>query len=162
MKKLIAIVLAALMLCAMTACTENEGTPTTTTPTKVEGYTFTFQGLDLVPGADFDAAALSIVESFENPNCAGEGKFITYLHEGMELTVNTNGDKTVVYSIFITDPNLATNEGLHLGDDLAAVTAAYGEATSEDDGLLTYVKNKTHLVIQLENELVTAIEFRLA
>lgn len=162
MKKLIAIVLAALMLCAMTACTENEGTPTTTTPTKVEGYTFTFQGLDLVPGADFDAAALSIVESFENPNCAGEGKFITYLHDGMELTVNTNGDKTVVYSVFITDPNLATNEGLHLGDDLAAVTAAYGEATSEDDGLLTYVKNKTHLVIQLENELVTAIEFRLA
>lgn len=162
MKKLIAIVLAALMLCAMTACTENAGTPTTTTPTKVEGYTFTFQGLDLVPGADFDAAALSIVESFENPNCAGEGKFITYLHDGMELTVNTNGDKTVVYSVFITDPNLATNEGLHLGDDLAAVTAAYGEATSEDDGLLTYVKNKTHLVIQLENELVTAIEFRLA
>ena len=162
MKKLIAIVLAALMLCAMTACTENEGTPTTTTPTKVEGYTFTFQGLDLVPGADFDAAALSIVESFENPNCAGEGKFITYLHDGMELTVNTNGDKTVVYSVFITDPNLATNEGLHLGDDLAAVTAAYGEAISEDDGLLTYVKNKTHLVIQLENELVTAIEFRLA
>lgn len=162
MKKLIAILLAALMLCAMTACTENEGTPTTTTPTKIEGYTFTFQGLDLVPGADFDAAALSIVESFENPNCAGEGKFITYLHEGMELTVNTNGDKTVVYSVFITDPNLATNEGLHLGDDLAAVTAAYGEATSEDDGLLTYVKNKTHLVIQLENELVTAIEFRLA
>lgn len=162
MKKLIAIVLAALMLCAMTACTENEGTPTTTTPTKVEGYTFTFQGLDLVPGADFDAAALSIVESFENPNCAGEGKFITYLHDGMELTVNTNNGKTVVYSVFITDPNLATNEGLHLGDDLAAVTAAYGEATSEDDGLLTYVKNKTHLVIQLENELVTAIEFRLA
>ena len=162
MKKLIAILLAALMLCAMTACTENEGTPTTTTPTKVEGYTFTFQGLDLVPGADFDAAALSIVESFENPNCAGEGKFITYLHDGMELTVNTNGDKPVVYSVFITDPNLATNEGLHLGDDLAAVTAAYGEATSEDDGLLTYVKNKTHLVIQLENELVTAIEFRLA
>lgn len=162
MKKLIAILLAALMLCAMTACTENEGTPTTITPTKVEGYTFTFQGLDLVPGADFDAAALSIVESFENPNCAGEGKFITYLHDGMELTVNTNGDKTVVYSVFITDPNLATNEGLHLGDDLAAVTAAYGEATSEDDGLLTYVKNKTHLVIQLENELVTAIEFRLA
>lgn len=162
MKKLIAILLAALMLCAMTACTENEGTPTTTTPTKIEGYTFTFQGLDLVPGADFDAAALSIVESFENPNCAGEGKFITYLHDGMELTVNTNGDKTVVYSVFITDPNLATNEGLHLGDDLAAVTAAYGEATSEDDGLLTYVKNKTHLVIQLENELVTAIEFRLA
>lgn len=162
MKKLIAILLAALMLCAMTACTENEGTPTATTPTKVEGYTFTFQGLDLVPGADFDAAALSIVESFENPNCAGEGKFITYLHDGMELTVNTNGDKTVVYSVFITDPNLATNEGLHLGDDLAAVTAAYGEATSEDDGLLTYVKNKTHLVIQLENELVTAIEFRLA
>ena len=162
MKKLIAIVLAALMLCAMTACTENEGTPTTTTPTKIEGYTFTFQGLDLVPGADFDAAALSIVESFENPNCAGEGKFITYLHDGMELTVNTNGDKTVVYSVFITDPNLATNEGLHLGDDLAAVNAAYGEATSEDDGLLTYVKNKTHLVIQLENELVTAIEFRLA
>ena len=162
MKKLIAIVLAALMLCAMTACTENEGTPTTTTPTKVEGYTFTFQGLDLVPGADFDAAALSIVESFENPNCAGEGKFITYLHEGMELTVNTNGDKTVVYSIFITDPNLATNEGLHLGDDLAAVTAAYGEATSEDDGLLTYVKGSSNLLIQLENELVTAIEFRLA
>lgn len=162
MKKLIAIVLAALMLCAMTACTENEGTPTATTPTKVEGYTFTFQGLDLVPGADFDAAALSIVESFENPNCAGEGKFITYLHDGMELTVNTNNGKTVVYSVFITDPNLATNEGLHLGDDLAAVTAAYGEATSEDDGLLTYVKNKTHLVIQLENELVTAIEFRLA
>ena len=63
MKKLIAIMLAALMLCAMTACTENENTPST--PSQVEGYIFTYQGLDLMPGADFDAAALSIVESFE-------------------------------------------------------------------------------------------------
>lgn len=162
MKKLIAIALAALMLCALTACNET-GNPGSTPNTPAEGFTFTYQGLDLVPGADFDAAALSQVESFENPNCAGEGKFITYQHEAIELTVNELGGKTVIYSIYLTDANTPTTEGLHLGDDMASVTELYGAGQTSDDGsTITFTKGATKLVLVVEDELVVSIEYLMA
>ena len=161
MKKLIAMLLAVLMLCALTACGENTDNPTTL-PQKAEGFTFTYQGVALVPGAEFDAAALPQVESFENPNCAGEGKFITYLHDTMELTVNTNGDKTVIYSIYLTDANTPTAEGLYQGDDAATVTNIYGSTYTEDGTKRIYKKGTTTLELLIENDQVTSIEYRIA
>ena len=162
MKKLIAIALAALMLCALTACNET-GNPGSTPNTPAEGFTFTYQGLDLVPGAEFDAAALSQVESFENPNCAGEGKFITYLHDAIELTVNELGGKTVIYSIYLTDANTPTAEGLHLGDYVASATELYGTGvTSDDGGTITFTKGATQLIVVVDDGMVSSIEYRRA
>lgn len=163
MKKLIALMLAVLMLCALAACNNNSNPTTPTGTPPAEGFAFTYQGVKLVPGVEFDDASLPVAESFENPNCAGEGKFITYQHDAMELTVNVNGGKTVIYSIYLTDANTPTAEGLYLGDDAARVTEVYGDgAITEDGSLLTYVKGNTHLVILLENEVVTSIEYLMA
>ena len=163
MKKLIALMLAVLMLCALTACSENPGTSTTTTPPPAEGFTFTYQGVALTPGAQFDAAKLPQVDNFENPNCAGEGKFITYMHDAMELTVNVIGDKTVIFSIFLTDANTPTAEGLYLGDDAARISELYGAGTASDDGAtITYTKGVTQLVVMTDSEMVSSIEYRLA
>lgn len=162
MKKLIAIALAALMLCALTACNET-GNPGSTPNTPAEGFTFTYQGLDLVPGADFDAASLPSVDNFENPNCAGEGKFITYMHDAFELTINVNGDKSVIYSIYITDANTPTAEGLHISDEVASATALYGTGvTSGDGGTITFTKGATQLIVVVDDGYVSSIEYRRA
>ena len=163
MKKLIAMMLAVLMLCALTACSENPGTSTTTTPPPAEGFTFTYQGVALTPGAQFDAASLPQVESFENPNCAGEGKFITYMHDAMELTVNVIGDKTVIFSFYLTDANTATAEGLHLGDDVARISELYGQGTISDYGeSIAFTKGASQLLVMVDAETVSSIEYRLA
>ena len=163
MKKLIAMMLAVLMLCTLAACTESNAPGSTPNNTPVEGFTFTYQGLDLVPGANFNEEALGKAESFENPNCAGEGKFITYLHDAIELTVNVVGGKTVVYSIYLTDANTPTTEGLHLGDDVARATELYGAGQSSADGsTITFTKGATQLVVVVEDEMIASIEYRMA
>lgn len=168
MKKSLALTLALLILLALSACGEGTGSSTTTSSTPAidpaNAFCFTYEGVKLIPGAAFDAATLPAVESAENPNCVGSGKFTTYYYDpAMELTTNTNGGSEVIYSIFITDANTPTDEGLYLGDDAAAVTAAYGDkAITEDGELLTYVKGNTHLVILLENGVVASIEYRTA
>lgn len=163
MKKLIALMLAVLMLCTLAACDNNDNANTTTPAVPMEGFTFTYQGYDLVPGAAFEEAALGAAESFENPNCAGEGKFITYMHEAIELTVNVVNGKTVVYSVYVTDANTPTAEGLYLGDDLDRVTELYGIGqTSADGGTITYTKGTTKLVLVMEDRLVASIEYAIA
>ena len=162
MKKLIAIALAALMLCALTACNET-GNPGSTPNTPAEGFTFTYQGLDLVPGAEFDAASLPSVDFNDAPNCAGDGTFVTYYHDPFELTERTADGKTVIYSIYLTDANTPTAEGLHLGDDMASVTELYGAGQTSDDGsTITFTKGATKLVLVVEDELVVSIEYLMA
>ena len=162
MKKLIAIALAALMLCALTACDET-GTPGSTSNTPAEGFAITYQGVKLVPGADFDAASLPSVDFNDAPDCAGEGTFVTYYHDLFELTERTAGGKTVIYSIYLTDANTPTAEGLYLGDDVARATELYGTGvTSGDGGTITFTKGATQLIVVVEDEMVASIEYRMA
>lgn len=165
MKKIIALTLAVLMLCALAACDNTNNGPTTTAPTAPrEGYRFTLSGVELVPGAPFDPSKLPEADFvFEQPSCAGEGVDKVYNYGTVEVVAFGDSQSAVIYSIYLLDPNTATTEGLHLGDAADQVTAIYGDgAVTEDGELLTYVKGDTHLIILLENDAVSSIEYRMA
>ena len=170
MRKIFALTLAVLMLLALAACGKDANTPTTTAsgnkPPVVDpdnSFCFTYEGVKLIPGAVFDGSKLPAVESADNPDCVGSGKFTTYYHDpDMELTTNTNGGHELIYSIYIVDPNCSTDEGLYLGDTAQQVTQLYGEDCEKDEGLWTYRKGNTLLVILIEDDLVTSIEFKMA
>lgn len=172
MKKLIALLLAALMLTALTACgteTANNSDPSQQTdptqpqqtdPTQEDVFSIEYEGVELVPGAAFDPSQLPEADSvFEVPSCAIEGTDNVYSYPAFELTAYNDGTGEVIYSIYLTDVNTATKEGLYVGDDLARVTELYGTDYVENDTELIYTKGDTMLSLLLEGETVISIEY---
>lgn len=182
MKKLTAILLAMMLVLSLAACGaeeepdadlvitraagENEATEAqgeAEAPAEEEGiFSFTADGVELIPGAAFDPAVLGEAASvYEVPSCAIEGTDNVYNYESFEITAYDDGTGEVIYSIYFLDPNLTTAEGLVLGDDAAKVTELYGENFREEGASRIYIKNGTQLHVILQNDLVTSIEYRM-
>ena len=191
MKKRIAMILALVMVLALTACgnsaadpneipaitkshEEQEQTPEqneaqeqpqqqeNNTPADQHAYSYTYEGVELVPGAAFDSSALPEAESvYEVPSCAIEGTDNLYNYGTFELTAFNDGTGEVIYSIFFIDPNITTDEGLALGDDVAKVIELYGEDYTAEGTAYVYTGANTILSILVQNDTVTSIELRM-
>lgn len=183
MKKMFAVLLALLMLLAMTACSGSD-TPETTAAAEteapvateeaeldggadigvvpVEPFVFTFNGVALIPGTVYDAAALPEPASvYQVPSCAIEGTDNVYnFNDAVEITAFNDGSQEIIYSIAIFDPNVCTDEGLYLGDDMARVIELYGEDYTENGTAMVYTKGNTELTIILQNGFVVDMEFK--
>lgn len=183
MKKIIALVLTALMVLSLAACggeaaPEQVITRATEAPTEAAeaaetvaveapgaGQPFGFQanGTLLVPGAAFDESRLGQASStYEVPSCAIEGMDIVYNYDSFEVTAFNDGTGETIYSIYLLDPNVTTPEGIALGDDVDAVVAALGTDYVEDGSSYTYTIGDTSLVIIFQDNTVASIEYRLA
>ncbi len=180
MKKWIALFLAVLMLMALTACgTEQHQTPTDPVPVQTaptdpqetqpadpveeEVFSFTFEGVELVPGTAFDPAVLPEANSvYEVPSCAIEGTDNMYSYDVIELTAYNDGTGEVIYSIYVLDVNTPTTEGLYVGDDLARVTELYGSDYTVNDTELTFTRGNTTLNLIMDAETVISMEYRMA
>ncbi len=179
MKKILALTLALMLLVGLTACggTEPENTQPTpptgnenpaTDPVKTpevqtaEGFSFPFQGMDLIPGAAFDKSAMpEALSQFEVPSCAIEGTDTVYNYDIIEVTVFDDGTTPLIYSIFVMDANTPTAEGLYMGDAVATVESIYGTDYTENGTEMVYEKGNTELHLLTDNGFVTSIEYRM-
>lgn len=126
-------------------------------------YSYTYEGVKLMPGDPFDPAKLPEASSvFEVPSCAIEGTDNLYNYGTFEVTAFNDGSGEVIYSIFFIDPNITTDEGLALGDDVAKMIELYGEDYVQEGTAYTYTSENTILSIIVQNDMVNSIEFRLA
>lgn len=185
MKKIFAIALALSMLFALTACSggeqstepalTTEGTTPVTTqvpteqiletaaPMAAKGFAFTANGVELIPGADFDAAVLGEAASvYQVPSCALEGTDNVYDYTTFEVTAFNDGTGEIIYAIALLDPNITTDEGLALGDDLAKVIELYGEEYAQNGTAMVYGKGSTILTVIVQDDYVVDIELRMA
>ena len=193
MKKMIALLLAMLLVVSLAACaggTVDPTAPSKPEPTKPsapqqtvpstpqqtepsapqqtepsqaeEVFSFTYEGVVLIPGTAFDPAVLPEADSiFEVPSCAIEGTDNVYCYPSFELTAYNDGTGEVIYSIYLLDSNTATMEGLYVGDDLTRVKELYGTDDVENDTELTFTKGNTTLNLILDGETVISIEYRM-
>lgn len=192
MKKLILLMLALVMVLSLAACGDDDaasqggqqitlstqapeenqdnvqestgGVETANGPVVGEGvFSFNWEGVEIIPGEPFDASKLPAAAStYTVPSCALEGTDNVYNYETFEVTAYDEGSGEYVYSIYLIDANLATAEGLALGDDLAKVIDTYGEDYAQDGTAYVYYRTNTLLSIIVENETVVSIEYRLA
>lgn len=188
MKKMFAVLLAMLMLLGLCACGNTDKPQETTAPVAsdapatepsateegeldggfdigvvpVEPFVFTFNGVTLIPGTVYDAAALPEPTSvYQVPSCAIEGTDNVYnFNDAVEITAFNDGSQEIIYSIAIFDPNVCTDEGLYLGDDMARVIELYGEDYTENGTAMVYTKGNTELTIILQNGFVVDMEFK--
>lgn len=185
MKKLISLSLALIMLLCFTACGQEQPNdvpqitigaqqPTNAAIKSTEGqedtqpqenetpYSFTYEGVELIPGMAFDASKLpEAASTFEVPSCALEGTDNVYNYETMEVTAFNDGTGEFIYSIYLLDPNLTTPEGLALGDTLDKVVSLYGDNYTEEGTSYTYESAGTMLIIIMQNDTIASIEYRL-
>lgn len=183
MKKFIAILLALTLMLALAACDSGEKAPETTAAPDVtdapevpettaapeqtqapaedvKGFCLTFNGVELTPGTVYDAAALPEPASvYQVPSCAIEGTDNVYSFDTVEITAFNDGTQEIIYAIAILDPNVATDEGLYLGDDAARVIELYGEEYEENGTAMVYTRGNTMMTIILQNGCVVDIEF---
>lgn len=191
MKKMIALLLALVMVLALTACGnagEDGDVPAITKGHDEENdenqkeqelsgeaeqggqeagsdvvYFYTYEGVKLVPNDPFDPSLLPEAESiFEVPSCAIEGTDNLYNYGTFELTAFDDGTGEVIYSIFFVDPNITTDEGLALGDDVQKMIDLYGENYVQEGTAYIYTGGNTVLSVLVQNDVVTSIEFRMA
>lgn len=183
MKKLISILLTAVLLLTITACTENalggkpsnpqnpnpgngqqSGDPGTGDPeTNPEGFGLTFSEVKLVPGAAFDASKLPEADSVSQvPSCAFDGTDNAYNYGAFELTAYNEGNGEIIYSIYLLDANTATDEGLYLGDTLSRAEELYGNTYEKVGTQVTYTKGNTLLILILQEDSIVSIEYRMA
>ena len=180
MRKLIALMVVLVMVFAMTACGSNAEVNedlvitratevTEAAEEEVSGgeasaatYSFTAEGVELIPGADFDPAVLPEASSlYQVPSCAIEGTDNVYNYETFEITAYNDGTGEVIYSIYILDPNITTPEGLALGDGVDRVVELYGDGYVVSGTAYEYSSEGTMLSMIIQGDAVASIEYRM-
>jgi len=138
--------------------------PTNQKPVVASGlFSLTYEGVKITPNEAFDAAALPEAQSlYTVPSCALEGTDNVYNYGAFEVTAYDEGKGEFVYSVYFIDPNMTTDEGLALGDDLSRVLELYGDGYTEESGTYVYTRSGTQLRLIVENDSVVSIEYRMA
>lgn len=125
-------------------------------------FSFVYEGAALVPGELLDISVLPKYSGVaEVPSCAFGGNDNVYNFKMFELTAYFDGDEERIYSIYFTDPNLPTTEGLCLGDTVEDMISLYGEDYEAEGTACTYTRGATSLNIITRNDIVISIEYRL-
>ena len=125
-----------------------------------DGYVFTVDGTTIAMNAEVAPILEKLGKEknyFESASCAFEGLDKEYTYNGFVLKTYPLNDVDYVASITLQDDTVATPEGIAIGSELADVTAAYGDSSS--DTKCEYVKGDSQLLILLENGVVTSIQY---
>lgn len=109
-------------------------------------YHFEYKGVSIKPGMKADEVVSAIddeYDKFEAESCAAQGLAITYTYGGGVFTIYTEDENNlaVVKMITIFKPDVATPEGIKVGDSREQVVAAYGEPTLSDEDSSEYIKD---------------------
>ncbi|MCD7944423.1 MAG: hypothetical protein LUH43_06045 [Clostridia bacterium] len=146
-----------------TNANETDGSDTATENTDdaaEEAFYFETDGVTIIPGTALDLSVLPDAnDTYTVPSCAIDGTDNVYMYDTFELTAYDEGNGEIIYSIYLTDANITTPEGLALGDDASRVIELYGEDYEESGTSMTYTKGSTELIIILQNDVVVSIEY---
>ena len=130
MKRIFGMVLfCALLLCGC-GSTASENETTSQTPDNANSFSYTINGVEIVPGEDFAGALSELgepVDFNEAASCYFDGMDKQYFYEGFEIKTYPVGDKDYVQDICVSADTYSTPEGITIGSSLDEVVAAYGE-----------------------------------
>ena len=165
MKKILAVLLAAVSLLVFCACKDDEGEGVDPDP-----YSFAIDGVTVTPGARA-ADALAALAS-RNPtvssksSCLGGvgGEDVNYVYDGFYIQTfrfsEGHPDEEIRWIIF-SDDSVTTKRGIKVGSTLQEVKDAYGEGT-ETESLIFYVSAGVSIRFTLRDGAVTGIAYTVA
>lgn len=170
MKKLAAIVLALTMVLALCACGGTSDTPTTPTTepqqnntgnTTPVGYLFTYNGYQFGVDIVADDALANLGDprdQYTSESCAFGGEDTVYYYSSIQVSTNNEYGYERIYSIYLEDDLVSTEEGICVGSTADDVKAAYGEPGDKSTATcLIYEKDGMTLNFNLVDGLVSTI-----
>lgn len=171
MKRISALLLAAVMLLCLVGCeepapaTDPSGDPTNPdNGPKVENFTFTYNGTQIMLDADAAPviAALGEPKSYtEETSCAFDGLDKTYFYGSFYLSTYPMDGKDYVYTIWLVDDSIANEDGVRIGNTQAQVEAVYGADCFAGTNSYTQDKGESRLTILLEDGYVSSIQYEV-
>jgi hypothetical protein len=169
MKKFAAILLALTMVLALCACSSTTTTPETTDPiatpntgnTTPVGYLFTYNdyqfGVDMIA----DDVLKNLGEpkdEYTSESCAFGGEDTVYYYSSIQVSTNNEYGYERIYSIYLEDDLVSTEEGICVGSTADDVKAAYGEPGDKSTAAcLIYEKDGMTLNFNLTDGVVSTI-----
>lgn len=162
MKKIWIAIIAVLVLC--TGCGTKDDTKTNERNESGNIIKLTFNGVDLIPGEAFDADKIGgAPDIYVIDNCAIETEDTIYTYDELEVTLNKATGKEAIYSIYVFDESITTNEGLAVFDDKSKMESIYGsDYIMENDYIYVYKYDNANLKITIDDDTVSEIEYVLA
>ena len=126
-------------------------------------FGYTYHDVRLVPGEAFDAKDLPrAVGTYTIPSCAFSGTDNVYTYDSIEVVAYDEGQGEHLYCVYLTDPNITTDEGLCLGDSVDKMIQIYGENYTKTGSEYAYYRGDTILIVLAQGGVINAIEIRMA
>ena len=171
MKKLIAILLALVLVLGLAACgggnaPANNGSKENTVPSgndKSGAEDYYFQKGDLKIHMQDPAAPVleklgQAKSSYEAPSCAFDGMDVIYSYPGFDLMTYVKDGQGIVSGVVLRDDTVETIEGICIGSDKAAVEKAYGKFADGANNMKV-VKGSCELLVILTDGAVSSIQY---
>ena len=170
MKKLISLMLAALMLFALCACGENEDpAPDSSSEPYAPDYgELSFVSGDVVFGImDFADEVLDALGepqgTFESESCAYQGKDYFYYYDGFEVMANDIDGAMRITGITLADDTVANPQGVKIGMAVSEALSLMGDGYTHAGSVYKYLTGSTLLMIEEGSDgTVTAVEYAVA
>ena len=126
------------------------GKKSNTEPSKAadenSGFSYTVNGVRLVPGDDFADAYKELGEPdnyTEAASCYFDGMDKVYTYTGYEVRTYPDGDKDIIQDICLSSKDFSTDKGITAGSSLDDVTAAYGNDYKLTGKMYKYYQSDT-------------------
>jgi hypothetical protein len=127
-------------------------------------FEFSYNGVKVKLRELIDPIILALGEPldfYEYPSCAFEGIAKMYVYQGFEVDtyIETGEEADRVYSITLTEGNIATAEGLHVGQFYEDMAAIYGGDYEMIPGCYMYTVNGDILAFNMFGGVITSISY---
>ena len=157
-KKILTVFMLITALLLISSCGKKENTEGGNNEEKV--FSLTVDNFTFELGSEFNSDTYGETVNFsETQSCAFKGLDKTYTYEHYEITTYPKDDKDYIYSIYLLDPEIKTNEGIAIDDSKDQMLKVYGDKYTEDDGFYTYTEGQTQLRFGIQVDKIISIEY---
>lgn len=153
-KLISAILIAAMLLVAMTACKDGKN--------EDSSLYVEYNGVKIVMGAEADEIIEKLgepIDRTEMGDCGGLGAQVRYSYPSLDVYVLETKSGNTIDEISFRDDIVTTSEGVYIGMDIKSAKAALGEPESEDDRQLEYARGDFSLIVTYKDGVVDGIYY---
>lgn len=129
---------------------------------EIKEYSFEYNGTEIIVNAEAEPIIAALGEPMsitEEPSCAFQGLDRTYFYGSFYISTYERDSREYVSALWFADDSVETKEGIYLGCDRDAVSAAYGEANYNGSNAYIMKGAKTKLTVILENGEAVSVQY---